>query len=93
MFDGNKTDARGQFIANRLVKPFYELLSTFITDAKAEGRVPNVSNRTIFFMITHDGSFPMALPALTNVIPGGDINARDGLIAHTDTTIALICDS
>jgi hypothetical protein len=44
-------------------------------------------------MITHDGSFPMALPALTNVIPGGDINARDGLTAHADAIIALICDS
>lgn len=26
VFDGNKTDARGQVIANRLEKPFYEVL-------------------------------------------------------------------
>ena len=93
VFDGNKADARGQFIANRLVKPFYELLSKFIKDAKAEESIPNVSDRTIFFMITHGGSFPMALPALTNEIPGGDINSAVGLTAHADAIIALICDS
>jgi len=64
VFDGNKTDKRGTFITNRLVTPFYKTLSNLIAEAKFDGTIPTVSDRTIFFMITHGGSFPMALPAL-----------------------------
>lgn len=92
VFDGNNTNARGMYIGNNFVGPFFALLSTYITGAKAEGTVPNVSERTIFFMITHGGSFPMALPVLTHVIQGGDINSKEGLKAHTEAIIALIFD-
>lgn len=90
VFDGDKTDARGEFIAERLVKPFYQLLSELIAGAKAEGAIPNVSDRTLFFMITHGGSFPMALPALTNALPGGDIASVKGLREHADAIIAIL---
>lgn len=90
VFDGDKSDARGAFITNQLVAPFYKLLSELIEDAKAEGSVPLVSTRTIFFMITHGGSFPMALPALTNAFPGDDISSQAGLSAHADAIVELI---
>lgn len=90
VFDGDKSDERGAFITNQLVAPFYQLLTEFVEGAKAEGTVPNVSTRTIFFMITHGGSFPMALPALTNAFPGEDISSEKGLEAHADAIISLI---
>lgn len=90
VFDGNKTDDRGTFIANRLVKPFFDMISNLIAGAKSEGTIPTVSDRTIFFMVTHGGSFPMALPALTNALPGGDINSAKALTVHADAIIALI---
>lgn len=90
VFDGDKSDARGEFIKTQFIAPFFHLLSELIEDAKAEGAVPDVSTRTIFFMITHGGSFPMALPALTNAFPGADIASDAGLNAHADAIIALI---
>lgn len=90
VFDGDKSDARGAFITDQLVTPFYTLLSELIEGAKVEGTVPPVSTRTIFFIITHGGSFPMALPALTNAFPGGDISSETGLKAHADAIIELI---
>lgn len=90
VFDGDKSDARGEFIKNQLVAPFYHLLSELIEAAKAEGAIPSVSTRTIFFMITHGGSFPMALPALTNAFPGDDIESETGLTAHADAIVDLI---
>lgn len=92
VFDGNKSDTRGEFIQNRLVAPFYKLLAELIEGAKKEGNIPEVSTRTIFFMITHGGSFPMALPALTNALPGEDIASENGLRAHADAITALILD-
>ena len=41
-------------------------------------------------MITHGGSFPMALSALTNAFPGGDITTDKALKAHGDAIIKLI---
>ena len=90
VFDGDKSDERGTFIATRLVGPFFKTLSRLIAGAKAEGTIPNVSDRTIFFMITHGGSFPMALPVLTNALPGGNIKSAKALSAHADAIIALI---
>ncbi|MEL6857746.1 MAG: TetR/AcrR family transcriptional regulator [Pseudomonadota bacterium] len=90
VFDGNKSDARGAFIQSRFVAPFHFLISDFIEGAKEEGRVPNVSTRTIFFMIAHGGAFPMALPALANSIPGEDIGSEQGLEAHIDAILALL---
>ncbi len=90
VFDGDKSDARSKFIESRLVGPFYDLMADLIEGAKREGAVPDVSVRTIFFMITHGGSFPMALRNLTNAFPGGDIASRDALDAHADAIIALI---
>lgn len=90
VFDGDKSDARGEFIKNQFVSPFYHLLSELIEGAKAEGTIPGVSTRTIFFMITHGGSFPMALPALTNAFPGDDIESETGLTAHADAIVDLI---
>lgn len=90
VFDGDKSDARGEFVKNQLVAPFYHLLSELIEGAKTEGAMPSVSTRTIFFMITHGGSFPMALPALTNAFPGDDIESETGLTAHADAIVDLI---
>ncbi|MEP1142652.1 MAG: TetR/AcrR family transcriptional regulator [Henriciella sp.] len=90
VFDGDKSDARGAFITNQLVGPFYQLLTELIEGAKAEGTVANVSSRTIFFMITHGGSFPMALPELTNAFPGDDISSTAGLTAHAEAITKLI---
>lgn len=90
VFDGDKSDARGEFIKNQFVAPFYHLLSELIEGAKAEGTIHDVSTRTIFFMITHGGSFPMALPALTNAFPGDDIESATGLTAHADAIVDLI---
>lgn len=90
VFDGNKSDARGAFIKDQFVAPFYHLLSELIEAAKAEGAIQDVSTRTIFFMITHGGSFPMALPALTNAFPGDDIESEAGLSAHADAIVNLI---
>ncbi|MEL6825299.1 MAG: TetR/AcrR family transcriptional regulator [Pseudomonadota bacterium] len=90
VFDGDKSDARGAFIKNQLVAPFFHLLSDLIEDAKAQGAIPDVSTRTIFFMITHGGSFPMALPALTNAFPGEVIGSDAGLNAHADAIVDLI---
>ena len=90
VFDGNKEDQRGRFIAKNMVTPFYLILSDLIATAVSQGSIPNVSPRTIFFMITHGGSFPMALPALTNALPGGDIESTEGLNAHAEAIIALL---
>lgn len=90
VFDGDKSDERGAFITNQLVAPFYQLLTELVEGAKTEGTVPNVSTRTIFFIITHGGSFPMALPALTNAFPGEDISSEKGMEAHAEAIIKLI---
>lgn len=90
VFDGDKSDARGEYIKNQFVAPFYHLLSELIEGAKTEGTIPGVSTRTIFFMITHGGAFPMALPALTNAFPGDDIESETGLRAHADAIVDLI---
>lgn len=90
VFDGNDDGTRGQYVAERLVEPFYALMSELIAGAKSEGTIADVAPRTIFFMITHGGSFPMALPALTNKFPGGDISKPANLSKHGDAIIDLI---
>jgi len=90
VFDGDKADERGQYIAQHVVRPFYKRLSKLIRGAKKEGTIPNVSERTLFFMITHGGSFPMAMSALTNSFPGGDIKTPKAVKAHGDAIIELI---
>lgn len=90
VFDGEKSDERGEYIAQHVVRPFYKRMSKLIRGAKKEGTIPNVSERTLFFMITHGGSFPMALPALTNSFPGGDIKTPKAVKAHADAIIELI---
>lgn len=90
VFDGNTDGERGQYVAERLIKPFYVLVGQLIEGAKAEGTIVDVAPRTIFFMITHGGSFPMALPELTNKFPGGDIGSPGNLKKHADAIIALI---
>lgn len=90
VFDGSSNDYRATFIAKHLIAPFYRMMAKLIAGAKAEGSVPDVANRTIFFMITHGGSFPMALPALTNKFPGGNINSPASLRKHADAVIELI---
>ena len=90
VFDGNDAGERSDYVRERMVSPFYDLLTGLIEDAKAEGSLPDVSPRTIFFMITHGGSFPMALPALTNAFPGGDIGDEASLDAHAESIVALL---
>lgn len=89
-FDGNDEGVRGQYIAERLVGPFFAAMDGLIVGAKAEGTIVDVSPRTIFFMITHGGSFPMALPVLTNRFPGGDIEDSGNLKAHAEAIILLV---
>ena len=67
-------------------------MSSVIEDAKKEGAVPKVSTRTIFFMITHGGSFPMAIPTLTNDLPGRDIRSKRALKEHADAIVQLLED-
>jgi len=90
VFDGDKNDPRGKFIAKRFVTPFFVFLADLIAGAKTEGTIPTVSDRTLFFMITHGASFPMALPILTNALPGGDINSPAALEAHAEAIIDLL---
>lgn len=90
VFDGDKADERGEYIAQHVVRPFYKRMSKLIRGAKKEGTIPSVSERTLFFMITHGGSFPMALSALTNSFPGGDIKTPRAIKAHGDAIIDLI---
>ncbi|WP_417586200.1 TetR/AcrR family transcriptional regulator [Pararhodobacter oceanensis] len=88
--DGGEDSTRGAFLKENLVGPFYQLLKDLIEGAKAEGAIPDVSSRTIFFMITHGGSFPMALYALTNALEGGDISSEAALKSHADAIIDLL---
>lgn len=90
VFDGDKSDARGEFIKTRFVAPFYHLLSDLIDDAKTEGMIADVSTRTIFFMLTHGGSFPMSIPVLTNALPGGDIRSPEGIREHAEAIVRLL---
>lgn len=90
VFDGDNNDSRGDYISSRLVGPFYQLLSDLIEGAKSEGTIADVENRTIFFMITHGGSFPMALPVLTNKLPGGDIDSQEVAKRHAEALISLL---
>ena len=88
--DGAKHSDRSDFLQRHLVVPFFTALKDLIAGAKSEGTLPNVSDRTIFFMITHGGSFPMALPILTNAIEGGDIRSSDALEHHSEAIIELL---
>ena len=90
VFEGNDDGPRGQYVAERLVSPFFALMEGLIAGAKTEGTVVDASPRTIFFMITHGGSFPMALPVLTNRFPGGDISKPASLRKHADDIVNLI---
>ena len=90
VFDGNDNGTRGEYVAERLVGPFYMLMNELIAGAKAEGTVVDIAPRTLFFMITHGGSFPMALPALTNRFPGGDISRPASLKKHAEAVIELV---
>lgn len=89
-FDGNDDGVRGDHIAEKLVSPFYFVVGSLIEEARKEGTLIDVSPRTLFFMITHGGSFPMVLPVLTNKFPGGDIMHGDSLDQHADAMIRLI---
>lgn len=90
VLDGGEESVRGAFITEKLVVPFYQLLKPLIEGAKAEGTISDVSSRTIFFMITHGGSFPMALRSLTNALEGGDIRSAEALKSHADAIIDLL---
>jgi AcrR family transcriptional regulator len=93
VFDGDDSGERGRYIAQKWVRPFYARMERLIEGAKAEGTLPHVSTRTIFFLLAHGSSFPMALPALTNRFPGGDITSQDSLDIHADAVIKLLFDS
>ncbi len=90
VFESNGEDERASYIAEHLVSPFYEQMEALIEKTKSEGALPNVSNRTIFFMIAHGSSFPMALPRLTNRFPGGDISSSRALKSHAEAIIQLL---
>jgi len=89
-FDGNNDGMRGDYIAEKLVSPFYMVIGSLIEGARTEGTLIDMSPRTLFFMITHGGSFPMVLPVLTNRFPGGDIMESENLERHADAMIKLI---
>lgn len=93
VFDGNNSGDRAEYIADRWVKPFYAQMEALIDGAKAEGSLPDVTTRTIFFLLAHGSSFPMALPALTNKFPGGDIASQSALDAHADAIIKSLFDA
>ena len=93
VFDGNDDGERGSYIAEKWVRPFYSKMDTLIEGAKAEGSLPDVSNRTMFFLIAHGSSFPMALPSLTNKFPGGDITCATALQNHADAIIRSLFEA
>lgn len=93
VFDGNNGGERGDYIVKRWIQPFYERMETLIEGAKTEGTLPDVETRTIFFLLAHGGSFPMALPDFTNQFPGGDISSQEALDTHADAIIKLLFDS
>ncbi len=90
VFEGNTNNPRCSYLSSQLVRPCYDIVTRLLDDAQNEGLITDISPRTLFFMITHGGSFPMALPALTNSLPGGDINAQKNLDAHCESIIQLI---
>ncbi|MEP3050992.1 MAG: TetR/AcrR family transcriptional regulator [Erythrobacter sp.] len=90
VFEGNADEDRRNYVTGRLVQPFYVLMEMMIRGAKAEGAIGDISTRTLFFMITHGGSFPMALPELTNAFPGGDIGRPQNLKTHAEAIIAMV---
>ncbi len=90
VFEGNNEGSRGDYVTSRLVQPFYALMAELIAGAQAEGTIGDIAPRTLFFMITHGGSFPMALPALTNAFPGGNIADAKTLEAHAESIIRLV---
>lgn len=90
VLEGSLDNDRAKFIATDVIGPFYQILSRLLGDAKKAGHVPEISNRTIFFMITHGGSFPMSMPTLTNSLPGGDIRSARALKRHSESIITLI---
>ena len=90
VFEGNGDEVRRDYVIERLVQPFYILMEMMIQGAKAEGAIGELSTRTLFFMITHGGSFPLALPQLTNAFPGGDIARSENLKTHAETIIAMV---
>lgn len=88
--EGNDNGERGKYIAKDFIGPFYDIVADLIEGAKREESVPDVATRTVFFMITHGGSFPMAMPALTNAFPGGKISSKRALRAHYEAIVALV---
>jgi len=88
VFEGSTE--RTPYVAQHLIEPFYALLSALIDQAKVDGHIPKVETRTIFFMITHGGSFPMSMPKLTNAFPGGNIRGKVALERHAQSIIQLI---
>lgn len=90
VFDGNDDSARARYIARKWVRPFYAYMEGLIRGAQAEGALPDVAIRTTFFLIAHGGSFPMALPELTNKFPGGDIASAEALRDHADSIITSL---
>ena len=90
VFEGGTQTERMPYVAQSIIKPLYDLLSSLIEQAKLDGHIPKVETRTIFFMITHGGSFPMSMPGLTNAFRGGNIEGKAQLKRHADSLIQLI---
>lgn len=90
VFEGGSNKERAAYITEKVIGPFYEGMSQLIDRCKANGHIPNIETRTIFFMITHGGSFPMSMPELTNSFPGGDIKKEEALKRHADSLIQLL---
>ena len=90
VFESSHGNERADFIAENVVGPAFSLMKDLIGKAIAEGLIVNVEPRTIFFMITHGGSFPMSMPELTNSFPGGDIRDPQVLEEHAESIIRLL---
>ncbi|MEP4485511.1 MAG: TetR/AcrR family transcriptional regulator [Halioglobus sp.] len=88
--EGNQADGRAEFLAQQLIAPFYELITNLVRAAKKRACIPDVDDRTLFFMITHGGSFPMSIPVITNEFPGDEICSNKALNLHADSIIKLI---
>lgn len=88
--ESSRKSERQRVISQIIVQPFYDLMAGLIEAAKAHGVVPDVSTRTLFFLITHGASFPMSIPALTNDLPGPNISKPAALDDHTESFIRLI---
>ena len=90
IFEGFEESSRSEFIGENVMQNFFRMLNELSAEAYLEGSLPQVPTRSLFFTITHAGSMPMALPALTSKLPGGPIASNECVNEHADALIRML---